>query len=98
MSYRLTLFAVIIFCLMVNNAAAQNDTKGAKRLYDQAIGILDTERNASSEAIELLQAAIQKDTNFIVAYQPQYYIKLQFKIIKSLSRTILLSLQKEISI
>ncbi len=79
MSYRLTLFAVITFCLLVNNAAAQNDTKGAKTLYDQAIGILDTGRNASSEAIELLQAAIQKDTNFIVAYQVLFQLQMELK-------------------
>lgn len=79
MGKRFTFFILLFFYLWASTAHAQQDTKAAKKIFDQAIAVLDTSQYANQEGIRLLESSIKKDSQFIIAYQVLFQVQFQLK-------------------
>jgi outer membrane protein OmpA-like peptidoglycan-associated protein len=79
MRKQLRFFILILCCTCGIYTHAQTENKAAKKLYDQAVAILDTSRNQNDQAIQLLNAAIAKDPQFTMALQVLFQLHLELK-------------------
>lgn len=77
----LRFYSLIIACFWFSTTQAQTDSKAAKHLYDKAVELLasNNDTKSSIESIALLESAINKDTNFILAYQVLFQLNLDLK-------------------